>query len=162
MSEHEREVDLKEGRDGLREAALGLIVSARDSLWIASPVLEPALFHDVELIEALKYQLLEHRRLKVRLLISEPRSARRNADRLLALMRRLPSQFLVHQPARDQFHFENEIWLADNTGFLKRESPKALYTSYGLHAPTKAKVQRNEFEDLWHNSVSSPEFRQLV
>lgn len=150
-----------EGLEEIRQAAIGLIGLARRELWIASPQLEPGLFMDAALLQALKQQLLAERRLTVQLLVSDARMARQHADRLLELVRRLPSQFLIHQPARPENAFEHELWLADHAGHLKRESPRALYASLVQKQAAATHRLRESFAEGWYQSVPSPEFRQL-
>ncbi|MGJ8670159.1 MAG: hypothetical protein ACSHXK_11775 [Oceanococcus sp.] len=150
-----------EGRTALRAAATTIIEQSERELNIASAALEPSLFNSQELIDTLKYRLLERRRMRVRLLISDPRPARRNADRLLALVRRLSSQFEIHQPSRREYRFEQDLWIGDTHSFLKRESPSALYAMFNPQHSLQAKTFKDEFEQAWLKSVNSPEFRQL-
>lgn len=150
-----------EGRGALRDAAVELLGQARRSLCIASMALEPALFRDPALLDALKYQLLEQRRLKVQILISEPRRARGHADQLIALVRRLSSQITIHEPLSSKYAFTHELWVADRSAHLRRNHPDNLISSYASHDPVGAHNLRDEFHDAWLNSVPSPEFRQL-
>ncbi len=150
-----------EGRSALRDAAIELLGQARRSLCIASMMLEPALFRDSALLDALKYQLLEQRRLKVQILISEPRRARAHADQFLALVRRLSSQITIHEPQSSQHGFTHEWWVADRSAHLRRNHPDNLISSYAPHDPIGAHNMRDDFHAAWLNSVPSPEFRQL-
>ena len=150
-----------EGRDALRSAVIALIEAAQRELTIASATLEPALFNDQGVIETLKNRLLERRRMTVRLLISDPQPARRNAERLVALLRRLPSQFTIHQPGRSEHSFGYDLWVADDQAFVKREDASALYAVFGKYDPLQAKTYKDAFDQAWLRSVYSPEFRQL-
>ncbi len=145
----------------MRDAALQVIACAKRELNIASAQLEPALFADAQLIEALKQQLLTERRLKLRLLISKPRVARRHADRLLGLARRLPSQFAWRQPSRPEHSFEHDLWVADRKAYVIRKSVSALYARFGPNSPLESKNLKDEFEQTWQHALPSTEFRQL-
>lgn len=157
----ERDLHALEGRSALRAAAIELLGKARRSLCIASMMLEPALFRDPALLDALKYQLLEQRRLKVQILISEPRRARAHADQFIALVRRLSSQISIHEPLSSKYAFTHEWWVADRKAHLRRNHPDNLISSYAPYDPVGAHNMRDEFHDAWLKSVPSPEFRQL-
>lgn len=150
-----------EGRLALRDAAIELLGKARDTLCIATMAMEPALFRDAELLDALKYQLLNERRLKVRILVSEPRRARPHADVFIALVRRLSSQFTIHEPESSAYGFTHDWWIADRKAHLKRNHPDNLISAYAAHDPIGAHNMRDDFEAAWLSSTPSLEFRQL-
>ena len=162
MNDETRRIQAIEGRDALREAAIALLQQARQSLCIASHALDPALFRNMELLDALKDQLLAQRRLKVRILISEPRKARPHADGLLGLALRLGSQFTFHEPTGPEFAFNHDSWVADRSGHLRRNQADALIAAYGSDDPMGAHNLKDEFETAWLHSRPSLEFRQLA
>lgn len=160
MSSTER-IQSIEGRIALRDAAIAVLGEARQMLCIATMAMEPALFRDAELLDALKYQLLNERRLKVRILVSESRRARPHSDLLIALVRRLSSQFSIHEPQSSAHAFTHEWWIADRKAHLKRNHPDNLISAYAAHDPMGAHNMRDDFEAEWLTSTPSLEFRQL-
>ncbi|RZO86127.1 MAG: hypothetical protein EVA65_04125 [Oceanococcus sp.] len=160
MSETQR-TQAVEGRIALRDAAIELVGQARGSLYIATMAMEPALFRDPQLLDALKYQLLDERRLKVKVLVSEARRARPHADLFIALLRRLSSRFSVHEPSNSQHGFTHDWWIADRKAHLRRNHPDNLISSYAADDPIGAHNLRDDFDAAWLDSVPSLEFRQL-
>ncbi len=162
MNEAEREVVALEGEAALKGAMISTIGAARQSLLILSQRLDPRLYRDLKVIEALRHQAVTERRLSIRILVSEPKAALRDAEALIGLARRLDSKFTLHEPASGEHVFEEDLLLADSRAYVQRSHPENLIAKYAQDDPRGGHALEQHFENHWRNSRPSVEFRQLI
>ncbi|MCH8550699.1 MAG: hypothetical protein LAT62_02105 [Natronospirillum sp.] len=90
-----------ESIEGARDQLLDVMARARDTLWIMTPNLWPALFDEVEVVTAIKDLALRHQRVQINIQVAEVRHWQSDGHRWLPLIQRLPSRFDVRQYQRD-------------------------------------------------------------
>lgn len=159
--ENPREVVAIEGREALCRAMQQVIGEARRSLLMLSMHLDGALYKQHALVECLKQQLLDNRRLRVKLIISEPSVAAKQAEPFIELTRRLPSQFELREPVARIHQFEDECLIADRRAYVYRGLRNSRTAKLALHDAIGAHALRKRFDDYWQHTHPCTEFRQL-
>ncbi|MCZ6717481.1 MAG: hypothetical protein O6946_10540 [Gammaproteobacteria bacterium] len=136
-----------------------LIQVSTMALNILSFRLNPALFNDPDLTESLRQKILQRRRMRVRVLIREPRQAVRNAPRFLALARRLGSNFEMRAAPRDNSPIASLI-ICDRHSMIYRPSFERWDGQLISANPIRIRECLEEFDSVWDNSTESPELRE--
>ena len=159
--EDSRPVTAVEGREAMRAALIDVIGKASRRLLILSQCLESGLYRDRAVVDAFKQQVLSQPRLEVKLIISDPKLAIQQAERLIELARRVNSKFEFREPIGSQHCFEQEVVIADRTAYFYRDRPDNLIAKHGRKDPVGAHDLKQEFDARWQNSQPAAEFRRL-
>lgn len=150
-----------EGKAELAAAILDLCQRARRELLIFAQDLDPTLFDDPELSEALSRFVRRNEQARVRILVHDITRMVRDGHALLTLSRRLPSSIsirLVHPDMQDRS--ENMV-LADRTGLVVQPQ---FDTERGFANHNDAPLTRqyaDVFDRLHDRSLTDPNLRQL-
>ncbi|MEE4362157.1 MAG: GNAT family N-acetyltransferase [Pseudomonadales bacterium] len=106
------------GEAALRDAIVDLAARARNELLILSPDLDPLLFDNGALVEALSAFARRHPRSRVEILVHDVRRMVRDGNRVLSLVRRLPTSMSIRVVDGDMRDREDSFVLADRTGLV--------------------------------------------
>jgi hypothetical protein len=148
-----------QSQDQATAAFAQLIEDSTTALNIVSQRLNPALFNELSLMESLRQKVLDRRRLLVRVLVREPRLAVANAPRLLALSRRLGSNFEL-RALRDTSLTASMI-ICDRQSMIYRPSFERWDGQLIAADPVRIKNYLEAFAGAWDNAAESPELRDL-
>ena len=149
-----------QSQDQATAAFAQLIEDSTTALNIVSQRLNPALFNELNLMESLRQKILDRRRLLVRVLVREPRLAVVNAPRLLALARRLGSNFELRSAHRDT-SLTASIIICDKQSMIYRPSFERWDGQLISADPVRIKNFLEAFVGAWDNAAESPEFRDM-
>jgi predicted GNAT family N-acyltransferase len=142
--------------------SLQIVQQSRRRLWIYARGLEPVLYGNAELFEAIKRFVLGARGAELRVLLHDPVAAVRDGHALVALSQRLPSSVLFRVPEAEQdLQYAGAFLLSDSGGYLHRPIASRFEGSADLHAPGRQRQLRDYFEQVWERSLPSPELRPL-
>jgi predicted GNAT family N-acyltransferase len=129
---------------------------------ILSPKLDPRVFDQRDLGDALR-RLLRHTRMsRVQILVQDARAITQRGHGLLQLARRLPSSVEMRRLA------EHADWRGDTLMIRDRDSLLALpasETDPGFYRPNdraRCETALGRFDELWRAGVADPEFRSLA
>ncbi|MCH7508827.1 MAG: hypothetical protein IIB68_03165 [Proteobacteria bacterium] len=147
-------------RDETKAAFEQLILAATTALNIVSCRLNPALFNDPGLSETLRQKILQRRRIRIRVLIREPRQAVGNAPRFLALARRLGSNFEMRAMPRDT-SLTASLIICDRHSMIYRPSFERWDGQLVSADPIRIKECLESFDSAWDNADQTPELREL-
>lgn len=153
--------EIIEGREALGQALLEVVASSEFELRLASQCLDGRLFRQAALLEALRRRLLEQRRLSVRVLLSDPVLALREAEPLIELFRRLSSQVSIRSPSREADQFSRDLLIADERSYALRERPDQLKHNYASNDPPAARALARDFDSAWDQARPASELRRL-
>ena len=141
--------------DEHREVALALANQATHSVDIVSRHLDPAVYDQAPLLEAIKQMALNHRRSRVRILVKDLQPILTGGHRLAALASRLSSFVEIRVPAVQHKDFNEAFMIVDESGFIHVELADryegiANFADRGL-----AGELRRKFDEMW--SVATPD-----
>ena len=151
-----------EDRDAARAATAALVRGARRHLWIYTRELDPGLFDDPEVLEALRRFATAGRGGEARLLLQDAAAPQRAHAPLLALAQRLPSAFLFREVADPVDRAYPSAFVANDVGgFYFRPLGHRFDGEADLHAPGRARQLRTQFDTLWERARPVAEYRAL-
>ena len=149
-----------------REAALALAIQAiegaRRRLWIRSFDLDPWLYDDAGVMQALRRFATAGRGNEVRVLLHDAAAPQRANAPLLALAQRLPSIFLFRELQDQVDRNDPAAFLAgDGGGYYLRSLGQRVEGEAELHAPARVRQLRMGFDEAWERSRPVSEYRAL-
>lgn len=149
------------GLADMTAAVTRVIGSARNELAILSCRLEPALYGDAALVDALHELALRHERVRVRILVNDPEPAGRRAHRLVEFARRLTSRIEIRQLAEDHRGTIDDCVIADTASVWMRERPDSIESRLFMAVPLEARAQLRRFDPLWEFATPARELMSL-
>ena len=144
-----------------RDAALEIARLARRELAILTRDLEPQIYDDAEVLDAIKSLALSGSRAKVRILLIDATRAIKDGNRLVELSRRLSSFVEIRKPHRDYLDIAESFIIADEKGLLYRKLATRWEGIVDPSDPMQARDRLKLFNDIWQRSHGDPETRQL-
>ena len=148
-----------------RQAMLALLEMTRRSLHLYIPYVEPRLFNDTQILDALRSRVSGQPRLRCHWLLPPPVAWRTTCPQLLDLHERLTSALELRTPPqnepRERPEFEQTFFIADNRILLHQADPQNFIGSFEFTGSGKLRTLQNFFGELWNKSVSDPELRRL-
>jgi hypothetical protein len=151
-----------EERDAARAVTAALVRSARRGLWVYTRELDPGLFDDAEVLEALRRFGISGRGGEARILLQDAGTPQRDPAPLLALAQRLPSVFLFREVADPVDRaYPSAFVVNDVGGFYFRGLGHRFDGEADLHAPGRSRQLRMAFEGIWERSRPVAEYRAL-
>jgi predicted GNAT family N-acyltransferase len=145
-----------------QELALQLVAQGRRHLWIYTRDLDPKLYGQADMLEAIKRFAIEARGGDLRILLQDADAALRDGHALIALAQRLPSRIQIRVPQDEQDrHYAGAFLLDDSGGYLLRPLGSRYEGTGNRHAPGKQRQLRDFFEPVWERSAPDPRLRQL-
>ncbi len=144
------------------EATLTLIQAARRELWIYSRDLEPALYAQPQVLEALKQFAIAGRGGVVQILLQEPATLQGAGHPLLALCQRMSTVFQLRTPTDPVDHQYPSAFLAnDRDGYLFRLLGSRFEGDWSPAQPARARQLAEHFGRVWERSRACSELRVL-
>ncbi|MCF1184169.1 hypothetical protein L0E83_12100 [Marichromatium gracile] len=150
-----------ETRASIRDAAIALATQARRELLIFGPHLEPDLYDQPPLLEAIRRLALERPDLPVRILIKETRDALQQGHRLIELARRLTSRIAIRRSGEDDRARTDAFLVVDARGYVHRHHADGQRASTAAADAPEARRLRETFMQMWERSDSDREIDRL-
>lgn len=152
---------VEEGDDA-RAATAALVRSARRQLCVYTRELDPALFDDADVLDALRRFATAGRGGEARILVQDAAAPQRAHAPLLALAQRLSSVFLFREVADPVDRAYPSAFVANDAGgFYFRALGHRFDGEMDLHAPGRARQLRMQFDAVWERARRVDEYRAL-
>lgn len=137
--------------------AQALLVQARRSVAVSSPVYDLPAFNTEQTSQGLASLVAASRRNQVRLLLEDEQDFLRRNPRLVELCRSLPSFIQVRVLPREYGPLEELMIVADATGFLLRREAGGSHAGASMNAPARSRRLLREFDHRWERAERSRE-----
>ena len=145
-----------------QSAHIQLISKARRQICIYSPDLEPVLYGNAEIVEALKQFVINSGGGNVLIIIQDTLAVRSQPHLLIDLAQRLPSAFLLRTPVEaDDLQYPSAYIINDRDGYLFRQQSRNYLGVWSPTMPSRNRQLTEEFERLWQRCRACTEFRAL-
>jgi len=141
----------------VQAAVIEVADRAERSLALFSHGLEPALYDQLDFIDAVTRLVLAHRYARVRILLIDPTYLVQETHRLVELGRRLVSFVEFRRVHRDHRQREDGFLIADDHSLLHLAQATHHYGAVSLNDRHMASKFLREFDEIWGRSGSSPE-----
>jgi hypothetical protein len=126
-----------------------LIGSAQRDIVIFAPTLDPALFDQMPVVEALAHFAARHRQNRARLLVEDAAQAIRDNDNLITLCRRLGEFIQLRRVDETHLGLREQFLVADRRGFLHQEDIARPECVAALAGGVAAARLAQRFEAMW-------------
>lgn len=162
VSDEDRIRDFFEGAAPFRGRATALVAATERTLRVFSDSLDPLLYDDSGLCDAVVELASRHPFCQVYILVRDSSQLGRQFHRLVATHQRLTSSIHLRKlnPERDSDY--NDFVVADETGVLRLQEPERYQGFSCRYDPAEARRLGNEFDALWESSLPDPDIRQLT
>lgn len=151
-----------DGAAAFAQTASTLLRDARRELALVTRALDRRIYGDPALVEAFRSFLLSGERVRLRVLLQEPRNAARAGHRLVELGRQLPSRVefrdLPDDCAADE---RGELLIVDREKLLEWPDPDDARLRLAVDTPGETRRRLDRLERLWEAAPRSPELRSL-
>jgi predicted GNAT family N-acyltransferase len=149
-------------RDGAIVETLQLIAAARRELCIYTRDLDPQLFDNEMVLEALKQLSISGRGVTIRVIVQEPRVPSQRGHRLIALAQRMSSVFALRTPTiEEDLQYPSAFVVNDARGFYFRVLGSRFDGECINYAPGKHAQYMEFFNRVWERSEPGEELRQI-
>jgi hypothetical protein len=142
-----------------------LIKAIHRNLRFYSPNLDPRLFDDGEVLEAIRAKVIERPRTRFYLILPPAGDWRRACPHLLQLIERLSSALeartLPPEEPRERPEFGQSFFIADDAKLVFLADPRRFIGSYEPYSSAKSKELLNFFQEIWEKSQPDLELRRL-
>ncbi|RLK50323.1 hypothetical protein DFR31_0216 [Alkalispirillum mobile] len=144
------------------EVAVELVRQAQHEVDIISADLDPAVFNDQGLADALRKLAVSSPKARIRVLVEQANPLVRCDHRLLTLARKVPSRMQIRQLAPDA-ELPETLWLmVDGRAVMWRRHREGYRGGWHSDAAGACREWRRKFDTLWNHSVDSPELRVIA
>lgn len=144
-----------------RAAALALTRQTRRTLDILTADMEPAIYDQQPLLEAVRQLAVRSRRSRVRVLVRDPQRTVKGGHRLVELARHLSSFIEIRKTPEDLEEFWEAFVIADQQGVLHRKLATRYEGTACFRAPVQARQLTHWFTEIWERSTPDPELRRI-
>jgi len=145
----------------LRDVTLELIGSAHHDLCIYTRDLEPAIYDDQAVVDAIRQVALSGRNAQVRILLQDTTRALRDGHRVLDLTQRLSSIVHLRRPANEDQQYPSAFVLTDSGGYFFRTFGDRFEGEGDLYYPPRRDEIKRYFDEVWERAEQPTEVRRL-
>ncbi len=150
-----------ENRQDNADAALALVKQCKVKLAIISHELDPFVYDQADFIEAVRQLALKGRYVDIRILAFEPKLIVRRGHKLVDLAGKISSYINIRKPSSQFRSFNEAVLIADEVGYLFRESADSYKGSLNFNARRESKYMLDTFNSMWETSKPDPNFRRV-
>lgn len=151
-----------ESREQAVACVLELLALAKREIAIYSRDLDPAVFDNEAVLEALKRVGTAGRGALVRVIVQNPAAPVADNHRLIGLAHRLPSVFQFRTPqVEEDLQYPSAFLITDRRGYYFRVLGSRFEGEAHTYAPGRQAQLREFFNQVWERSLPPPQLREL-
>ncbi len=150
------------GAEGFREALIEAARQSRRDFLIFSPSLDPLIYDNAELIEALSALARAHRGATLQFLVQDTRPLVARGHGLVRLCQRLPTKAGIRRLTNDIETKAASFALGDRKQLVYQNDPDTCRGFWDWRAGAQVKTLREIFNRAWETAEEDPQLRQLA
>lgn len=143
-------------------ALVSLLERAQRQITLFVHHLEHALYEQDQVIHDLKRVALRHQNNQVRLCVQDHLFGEQSCPRFIQLLHQLPSRCQVKQASQKHQVLDTNYILVDDRYYLRQPVHWKPEGDLHLAAPGACALLGEEFEVIWAQAGSHPEFKQFA
>jgi hypothetical protein len=143
-----------------RSALHALLGSAQRRIEIYTHDLEPRIYNDDVILNALKRLAIGHPRSRIRVLVHDPDRVIKYGHRLIGLSRSLTSSIQIRR-THDEYIGAQGFVVADQRGLLFKQHSDRYEGLVNFNAPQPANERLAFFDDAWEHSTEVTDLKRL-
>ncbi|WP_347329461.1 hypothetical protein [Marinimicrobium locisalis] len=161
-SDTQSQFRLLEGPQGFRESLIEAARHTRRDFLIFSPSLDPLVYDNTELVEALSALARSHRGARLQFLVQDTRPLAAQGHGLVRLCQRLPSKATIRRLTNEIETKAVAFALGDRDQLVYQNDPDAYRGFWDWRAAAQVKTLREIFDRAWETAEDDPQLRQLT
>ena len=142
-------------------AAVELVKQARKKLAVISHELDPKVYDQPDFLEVLRQLALKNRYVEIRVIVFEPEIIVRKGHKLLDLAGKISSFIELRKVAPKYKSFNEAVLIADEVGYLYRESIERYKGNVNFNSPRESKHLLDVFNEMWETAKPDPNLRKV-
>ncbi|TDR44043.1 putative GNAT family N-acyltransferase [Tahibacter aquaticus] len=151
-----------ESREQAQAAVLELLGLAKREIAIYTRDLDPSLFDQEAVLDAIKRIATAGRGALIRVIVQAPAIPLADNHRLIGLAHRLPSVFQFRTPDTEQdLQYPSAFLITDSRGYFFRALGSRFDGEAHTYAPGRQAQLREFFNQVWERSLPPPQLREL-
>lgn len=143
------------------QATLQMLQQARQTLYIYAQLLDPPVYNQQEIYDALLTLATNNRHVKIQILVQDTQKIMHSAHRLIELSRKIPSFLQIRKIHSDFVASAQCFMIADDTGLILRSQYTRYEAIANFKVPLECKKYLALFTEVWEKSVVDTELRRL-
>jgi hypothetical protein len=148
-------------RDANAAAALELVKQAKRKLAIISQELDPKIYDQPDFLEVIRQMALKNRYVKIRIIVFEPELIVRRGHKLIDLAGKISTFIELRKVAPKYKTFNEAVLIADEVGYLYRESKERYKGKVNFNSPRESKHLLDVFEEMWETAKPDANLRKV-
>ena len=151
-----------ETRQENAEATLELVKQCKQKLAIVSHDLDPYIYDQIDLVDAMRKLAIRNRHVEIRILVFEPELVVRRGHKLLDLAGKVSSFIQMRKPSKDYDKFNEAVLIADEVGYLFRENAERYKAKLNFNSRRESKYLLEVFDSMWETAKPDPNLRRML
>jgi hypothetical protein len=143
------------------EAALELVKQSKQKLSIISQELDPKVYDQADLLDALRKLAINNRHVEIRIIVFEPELIVRRGHKLIDLAGKISSYIELRKVSSKYKSFNESVLVADEIGYLYRESKERYRGKVNFNNRRESKHLLSVFDNLWETAKPDPNLRRV-
>jgi hypothetical protein len=144
-----------------RHLVLAMAKQARRTIHLYSRNLDPAVYDDAGIEEALTQFLLRSKNCRLFVLVHDTSLAVKHGHALVRLAQKLSSRAQIRIPSEDQRDYSGAFLAADAMGYIRQPVATSYAAEANFKAPFEARKLLQYFEEVWERADTDPQLRRL-
>ncbi|RMG53643.1 MAG: hypothetical protein D6717_10925 [Gammaproteobacteria bacterium] len=148
-------------REEIADCTRRLIQEARQEVAIVSRELDPGVYDQAEISDALLRLARTNHHARIRILIRDNRALVKASHRLQHLHQRLTSFLQIRRLGERDMGFNKAFLVVDRRNWLHQPLADRYEARASTEQPLRGRELQERFEELWTESREDPELRRL-
>jgi hypothetical protein len=144
-----------------RLATLAMARQASRSLDVVSRNLDPPVYDDPALSDAVKMMVRKSRNARVRIMVQDAGPMVARGHRFIDLAQKLSSFIEIRVPAGEHAKYNSALLVADSTGFIHRTLADRYEGIVNFNDRRNALEYIRQFDEMWATATPDPNLRAL-
>ena len=144
-----------------RDAVIKLVRSARDQIVIVSRYLDPTIFNNGTISQAIAQRARRASHTRIRILVHDTSPIVKNGHLMLELSQRISSKIEIRTICDDYAQFNQSFLVADGTGFMHNLKSDLYEGEVNFNDIERSKELVETFNEIWEISAQDTAIRRL-
>ena len=149
--------------DEYKDSIISMLEQARHSISIFTQDLEPEIYNNKKIEQAIFHLAKRHPNTQVRILVQDSKRSVQNGHCLIRLAQQLTSSVFIHNPSRKHNNEQSAFVVVDQMGLIYRASAtdRDYKAKINFKSPRLAVSQIERFNDIWEHSSPDMQTRRI-
>jgi len=148
-------------REENRVATYILAQQAKRTIHIFSHQLDPSIYGEARLLDAITQLAIRNRNSKIHILVKETQAMIKNGHRIIETARRASSNIQIRKVNEDYQKITYAFCAVDEIGLIYQKVATRYEAKLDFHASKKARTLVKKFNEIWRKSSPEPMLKHL-